>query len=78
MGSRLDRAEIVLDFEEKRILEPGIEITRAYGQFVDGEIAVAFIGNTGIALDNGLDPKTTFEAIHMEATAILEELEATF
>lgn len=78
MGSQLDRAEIVPAFKDEALFKLGTEITRAYGRFVDGEITVAFIGNIGIALDNGLDPKATFDAIHVEAMAVLQELEAAF
>jgi hypothetical protein len=78
IGSQPDRVEIAPPFKDGGIFELGTEITRAYGRFVDGEMTVAFVGDIGIALDNGLDPKSTFDAIHVEATTVLQELEATF
>jgi hypothetical protein len=78
MGSELDHAEIVPAFGDEVLLKVGAEVARAYGRFVDGEMTIAFIGDIGIALDNGLDPKVTFDAIHVEATTVLQELEATF
>jgi hypothetical protein len=77
IGSQLDRWEIVPPFRDERLISLGAEIARAYGRFADGEMNTRYIAETGIALDNGLDPKPTFASIHVEARAVLQELEAT-
>jgi hypothetical protein len=77
MGSQVDHWEFVPPFEDERLIELGMEIARAYGRFEDGEMNIRLIAETGIALDNGLDPKPTFESIHAEASDVLQELEAT-
>lgn len=77
MGSKVERLELAPAFNDDPIFKLGKELVRVYGQFADGEMLVAFVGETGIALDNGLDPKTTFEAIHVEVTDIVQALEAT-
>jgi hypothetical protein len=78
MGSQLDRAEIVPAFTDDVLIKVGTEVTRAYGRFAEGEATVTFTTVTGIALDNGLDPKSTFDAIYAEVTVVLRELEAAF
>jgi hypothetical protein len=61
--------EMVPAYIDEVLNGQGAEIARAYGQFAEGEMTVAYMGEAGIALNDGLDPKVTFDTIHAEATA---------